>query len=121
METRKKYLSPVVIHPGYNVREWLEENEMTAAELARRSGLSEASIRRIADGWEDITPAVAAALERATNMPADFLLRFQQHYEEDLLRLYDDEDARDFARLTGQVWIMRGRPVPKAELAPAGV
>ena len=65
--------------------------------------------------------AVAAALERATNMPADFLLRFQQHYEEDLLRLYDDEDARDFARLTGQVWIMRGRPVPKAELAPAGV
>ena len=54
-------------------------------------------------------------------MPADFLLRFQQHYEEDLLRLYDDEDARDFARLTGQVWIMRGRPVPKAELAPAGV
>lgn len=121
METRKEYLSPVVIHPGCNVREWMEENEMTAAELARRAGLSEMSIRRIADGWEDITPAVAAALERATNMPADFLLRFQQHYEEDLLRLYDDKDARDFARLTGQVWIMRGRPVPKAALAPAGV
>ena len=121
METKKKFLMPVVIHPGCNVREWLEENEMTAAELARRSGLSEASIRRIADGWEDITPESAAALERGTGMPADFLLRFQQHYEEDLLRLYDDEDARDFARLTGQVWIMRGRPVPKAELAPAGM
>ena len=121
METKKEYLSPVAIHPGYNVREWLEENDMTAAELASRSGLPEASIRRIADGREDITPAVAAALERATNMPADFLLRAQQFYEEDLVRLYDDEDARHFARLTGQVWIMRGRPVLKAELAPAGV
>ncbi len=121
METKKEYLSPVAIHPGYNVREWLEENEMTAAELASRSGLPEASIRRIADGREDITPAVAAALERATNMPADFLLRAQQFYEEDLVRLYDDEDARHFARLTGQVWIMRGRPVLKAELAPAGI
>ena len=121
METRKKYLLPVAIHPGENIREGLEENEMTAAELARHSGLPEASIRRIADGREDITPAVAAALERATNMPADFLLRAQQFYEEDLVRLYDDEDARHFARLTGQVWIMRGRPVLKAELAPAGV
>lgn len=121
METEKDFYMAVAIHPGYNVREWMEENEMTAAELARRSGLSEMSIRRIADGWEDITPESAAALERATNMPADFLLRFQQHYEEDLLRLYDDKDARDFARLTGQVWILRGRPVPKAELAPAGV
>ena len=121
METRKKYLLPVAIHPGENIREWLEENEMTAAELASRSGLTEASVRRIADGWEDITPAVAAALERGTNMPADFLLRAQQHYEEDLERLYDDKSARHFARLTGQVWIMRGRPVPKAELEPAGV
>jgi len=121
METRKKYLLPVAIHPGENVREWMEENEMTAAELARRSGLSEVSIQRIADGREDITPKSAAALERGTGMHADFLLRFQQHYEEDLLRLYDDKDARDFARLTGQVWILRGRPVPKAELAPAGV
>lgn len=87
METRKKYLLPVAIHPGENIREWLEENEMTAAELARRSGLSEMAIRRIADGWEDITPEVAAALERATNMPADFLLRFQQLYEETSARL----------------------------------
>ena len=87
METRKEYLSPVVIHPGENVREWLEENDMTAAELASRSGLTEASIRRIADGREDITPESAAALERGTGMHADFLLRFQQLYEETSARL----------------------------------
>ena len=121
METKKKFLMPVAVHPGALIKDWMEEKGVTASEMAALGGISEASLRWIIEGREDITPAVAAALERATNMPADFLLRFQQHYEEDLLRLYDDEDARDFARLTGQVWIMRGRPVPKAELAPAGM
>lgn len=121
METEKDFYMPVAIHPGENVREWMEENGMTAAELASRAGISEVSVRRIVAGLEDITPESAAALERGTSMSANFLLRFQQHYEEDLLRLYDDKGARDFARLTGQVWILRGRPVPKAALAPAGV
>ena len=121
METRKKYLSPVVIHPGELVKDWMEEKGVTASEMALRAGLSETSVRRIVSGWEDITPGVAAALERATSISSTFWMRAQQFYEEDLVRLYDDKDARHFARLTGQVWIMRGRPVPKAELAPAGV
>ena len=121
METRKEYLSPVVIHPGRLVEDWMDEKGVTAPEMALRAGLSEASIRQIVAGWEDITPEVAAALERATGISASFWMRTQGLYEEDLVRLYDDRSARDFARLTGQVWILRGRPVPKAELAPAGV
>ena len=111
METKKKFLMPVAVHPGENVREWMEENEMTAAELASRSGLSEMSIRRIADGWEDITPEVAAALERGTGMHADFLLRFQQLYEETSARL-----AREKAEKAARRAARRARP---AELAPA--
>ena len=121
METKKKFLMPVVIHPGELVKDWMEEKGVTASEMATLGNTSEASVRSIADCWEDITPVSAAALERATGISANFWMRAQQFYEEDLVRLYDDEDARDFARLTGQVWIMRGRPVPKAELAPAGV
>ena len=108
MEAKKKFLMPVVIHPGENVREWMEENEMTAAELARRSGLSEMSIRRIADGWEDITPESAAALERGTGMHADFLLRFQQLYEETSARLAREKAAKAARRATR-----------RRELAPA--
>lgn len=108
METRKKYLLPVAIHPGENIREWLEENEMTAAELASRSGLTEASIRRIADGREDITPESAAALERGTGMHADFLLRFQQLYEETSARLAREKAAKVARRATR-----------RRELAPA--
>ena len=112
METRKEYLSPVVIHPGENVREWMEENEMTAAELARRSGLSEMSIRRIADGWEDITPESAAALERGTSMSANFLLRFQKLYENTLEHLARQKAAK----------IPRGlRRMRRRTIAPVGV
>ena len=121
METRNEYFSPVVVHPGVLVEDWMDEKGVTASEMALRAGLSETSIRQIAAGWEDITPGVAAALERATGISANFWMRAQKLYEEDLERLYDDKSARHFARLTGQVWIMRGRPVPKAELAPAGV
>ena len=117
METEKDFYMPVAIHPGENVREWLEENGMTAAELAHRSGLSEASIRQIAAGLEDITPESAAALERGTNMPADFLLRFQQLYEETAARL-EREKAAKAARRVARRARSHARP---AELAPAGV
>jgi len=108
METEKDFYLPVAIHPGENIREWLEENEMTAAELASRSGLTEASIRRIADGREDITPESAAALERATSMSANFLLRFQQLYEETSARLAREKAAKAARRETR-----------RRELAPA--
>ena len=117
MKATKKFLMPVAIHPGENIREWLEENERPAAELASRSGLTEASIRRIADGREDITPAVAAALERGTNMSARFLLRFQQLYENTLAHLAR-EKAEKAARRAARRVRPRARP---AELAPAGV
>ena len=115
METEKDFYMPVAVHPGENVREWMEENEMTAAELALRSGLSEASIQCIADGREDITPESAAALERGTGMHADFLLRFQQLYEETSARL-----AREKAEKAARRAARRARPRARsAELAPA--
>ena len=94
METEEDFYMPVAIHPGENIREWMEENEMTAAELALRTGLSETSIRRIADGLEDITPESAAALERGTSMSANFLLRFQKLYENTLEHLARQKAAK---------------------------
>ena len=108
METRKEYLSPVVIHPGRLVEDWMDEKGVTAPEMALRAGLSEASIRRIADGREDITPESAAALERATSMSANFLLRFQQLYEETSARLAREKAAKAARRATR-----------RRELAPA--
>lgn len=114
METEKDFYMAVAIHPGENVREWMEENGMTVAELASRAGISEASVRRIVAGLEDITPESAAALERGTSMSANFLLRFQKLYENTLKHLARQKAAK----------IPRGlRRMRRhsAELIPAGV
>ena len=87
MEAKKKFLMPVAVHPGALVKDWMEEKGIAAAELAALGGISEVSVRRIIEGREDITLAVAAALERATDISADFWMRVQQGYEADWVRL----------------------------------
>ncbi|PNE28604.1 addiction module antidote protein, HigA family [Tannerella sp. oral taxon 808] len=100
METKKKFLMPVAVHPGALVKDWMEEKGVTASEMAALGGISEASLRWIIEGREDITPAVAAALERATGISADFWMRVQKHYEADWERLTRKEGVKA-VRLTG--------------------
>ena len=124
METRKEYLSPVVIHPGELVKDWMEEKGVTAAELAALGGIPEVSVWRIVEGWEDITPTVAAALERATGISANFWMRVQKGYEEDWVRLTREKGAKA-VRLTGVQGLESKQSHSarrhSAELAPAGV
>lgn len=114
METEKDFYMAVAIHPGENVREWMEENGMTAAELASRAGISEASVRRIVAGLEDITPESAAAIERGTGITARFWLRSQLLYENTLEHLAREKKAK-------AAKIPRGLRRVRRTLAPAGV
>ena len=124
MEAKKKFLMPVAVHPGALVKDWMDEKGVAAAELASRAGISEASVRRIVEGREDITPTVAAALERATGISADFWMRVQKGYEEDWVRLTREKGAKA-VRLTGVQGLepkqSRSTRHRSAELAPAGV
>ena len=124
MEAKKKFLMPVAVHPGALVKDWMDEKGVAAAELASRAGISEASVRRIVEGREDITPTVAAALERATGISADFWMRVQKGYEEDWVRLTREKGAKA-VRLTGVQGLESKQSHSarrhSAELAPAGV
>ena len=124
MEAKKKFLMPVAVHPGALVKDWMEEKGVAAAELAALGGISEVSVRRIVEGREDITPTVAAALERATGISADFWMRVQKGYEEDWVRLTREKGAKA-VRLTGVQGLESKQSHSarrhSAELAPAGV
>ena len=119
MEAKKKFLMPVAVHPGALVKDWMDEKSVAAAELAALGGIPETSVRRIVEGREDITPAVAAALERATGIPADFWTRAQKGYEEDWVRLTREKGAKA-VRLTG-VQGLESKPTRsrRRTLAPA--
>ena len=124
MEAKKKFLMPVAVHPSALVKDWMEEKGVAAAELAALGGISEVSVRRIVEGREDITPTVAAALERATGISADFWMRVQKGYEEDWVRLAREKGAKA-VRLTGVQGLESKQSHSarrhSAELAPAGV
>lgn len=124
MEAKKKFLMPVAVHPGALVKDWMDEKGVAAAELAALGGIPEVSVRRIIEGREDLTPAVAAALERATGISADFWMRVQKGYEEDWVRLTREKGAKAI-RLTGVQGLeakqARSARRHSAELAPAGV
>ena len=71
---------------GEYVSEWLEENELSQAELARRMGVSGKHISKLVAG-APLTPDVALKLEFVTGVPARLWLGYEATYRADVVRL----------------------------------
>ena len=69
-------------HPGTMVSEYLEFNEWTQRELARRTGLTPKTVNEICNGKARISPTTALAFERVFHRPAHFWLNLQTKYDE---------------------------------------
>ena len=69
-ETRYAYEPDVVYSPGETLREWLDEHDMTQAELAARAELSTKHINEVVAGIAPITAETALQLERVAGVPA---------------------------------------------------
>ncbi len=75
-------------HPGTMVSEYLEFNEWTQRELARRTGLTPKTVNEICNGKARISPVTALAFERVFHRPAHFWLNLQSKYDEAEARQY---------------------------------
>lgn len=71
---------------GEYVEEWLDEHDMTRAELARRTGVSRKHITTVIAG-APVTPDFAMRLELVTGVPAQRWLALEAQYRADLERL----------------------------------
>jgi HTH-type transcriptional regulator/antitoxin HigA len=85
-----------VPHPGENVVEYLEFNEWSQSDLARRTGLTPKTISEICNGKTPVTTATALAFERAFQRPARFWLSLQ--------RQFDEAEARSREMLKSSSW-----------------
>lgn len=81
------YLSP----PGETLEDLLEEQGMTQAELAERTGLSRKTINEIVKGKAPITSDTALQFERVFDVPARFWSIREQQYREGLARQEERE------------------------------
>ncbi len=84
---KRKYQSPVAVHPGDLIKEWLAENGMTSKEFSLRTGKPEKTISHILNGKSAIIKDVADRFEIVTGIPSDYILRFQAKYDADVARL----------------------------------
>ena len=84
METNKhtEYVPFAAVHPTEIVKDEIKARGISQKELAFRMGMKTSNLSRLLKG-EDITPAVAAQLEVALDIPSDFWLNLQSQYEVD--------------------------------------
>jgi len=79
--TRRTPLSVTVIHPGEHLAEELEALDMSAAELARKLGVSTNRITQILNGMRSVTGDTALRLAHFFGTSAQFWLNLQNLYD----------------------------------------
>lgn len=81
--TQNEYAPDCAVTPGEVLAYELELREMSRAELARRTGLSEKHVIALLNGKGStiILPETAIKLERALGMPVDYWLNLEANYQ----------------------------------------
>ncbi len=80
-----------LIHPWITLGETLEAMGIAQKELAIRADISEKQISGIINGANGITPETALKLERVLWIPASFWNNLEKAYQEDKVRLEEQE------------------------------
>ncbi len=67
-------------HPGHYVKQWLQTNRRTQAELAVALKFQEPFISKIVNGKAHISPVIAIRLEAVTQISADTWMKYEIEY-----------------------------------------
>ncbi|MBK8489725.1 MAG: HigA family addiction module antidote protein [Saprospirales bacterium] len=83
---RNQYHPETVTHPGEDLREKLEELQMTPLEFAIRVNKPAKTISEVLHGKSSITPEMAVKFEDVLQIPAKYWLRRQYLHDESIAR-----------------------------------
>ena len=97
MATSKELKNTPVAHPTEIIKDELKARGMSQKELASRMDMQTSNLSRFLKG-ENITPAIAAKLEVALDIPTEFWLNLQAQYEVDIknIALRDEKEREAF-------------------------
>src|SRR5699024_4610841 len=101
MATTPDYAVPT----GEFIAEWMSENDLNAAELSRRLGVSRKHVSELLAGKASLSRDLALALERVTAVPARIWNQYESLFREDKARLVAD------AELASQYDVARAFPL----------
>src|SRR5688500_8899421 len=108
--TRPRAHTPAeLIPPGETLVEWLDREEMSQVEFARRTRLTPKHITQVVKGKVGISPEVAIAFERVTSMPARYWTQLDANYQTAKQRQHEE------AALLERVDLVERFPVAELE------
>lgn len=71
-------------HPGEVLHDELKARGISQSDFAAEIGMQPTMLNEIIKGRRPVTADIALLLEKALDIPADFWMRFQRQYEQDL-------------------------------------
>lgn len=83
-----------VIATGDFISEWMADEGVNAAELARRLGVTRKHVSELLNGKAPLSHRIALALERVTGVPARIWNQYESGYRSSLARREEDEALR---------------------------
>lgn len=81
-----------VVTTGDFIAEWMHDEDINAAELARRLGVTRKHVSELLNGKAPLSHALALSLERVTGVPARIWNQYESGYRSDLARIQEAND-----------------------------
>ena len=99
METKNKRVVPfMAVHPGGIIADEIESRGIKQKELAEMMGIAQSNLSAIIHGKRDINKDVAAKLEKALGIEAEFWTGLQSLYYEDVQLIKEREQSAKKAK-----------------------
>ncbi|GHT19011.1 hypothetical protein FACS1894189_7520 [Planctomycetales bacterium] len=92
----------VLMPPGYQLAEKIDEMGISAQELASRMKVSLKTVKSILTAKKPVTSNLAKKIESATKMSADFMLRCEERYRAaiEFVRTHPEFQVQSFETTT---------------------
>lgn len=97
-----EYNDKVAFHPGYYIKEIIDESGLTQADFAKRLGTTPKNISILVRGEQSLSVDIANKLSRMLGTSISYWLNLQQKYDEltaEFIRLQELEKERDTFKL----------------------
>lgn len=100
MRSEKELPPFVATHPGEMIKDELKECGMTQKQLADKTGIKTSVLSETINGKRSVSLSVAAALEKALDIPAEIWMNMQTQYDLDKANIAKREDKQETVAVT---------------------
>ena len=83
----------IAFHPGYYIKEMVEESDLTQAEFAKRLGTTPKALSLLIRGEQNLSTDIAMKLSKMTGTSVSYWLNLQQAYDALMAEFKAKEEA----------------------------